>query len=44
MAANSFSRGILITVQDSYPTGTGALISYIELDNRNFLNNDSPGV
>lgn len=38
------SHGILITFQDSNPTGTGALISYIELNNTSFLNGRLPGV
>lgn len=38
------SYGILITFQDSNPTGTVALISCVELNNMDFLNNHSPGV
>lgn len=38
------SHGILITFQGSSPTGTSALISYIELNNMSFLNYHLPGV
>lgn len=38
------SHGILITFQDSNPTGSSVLISNTELNNMNFLNSHLPGV